>query len=382
MNIPYYAPPVQPANPFYRPVAIDIWQELDNVRMERDRALLSKFSFPEDYQFIFNIYRDKCGNNKTKTANYLKITWRRVDNAVSYMENPAGFERKKPGPNRILQEEHIDYITTVTQASPRLYNAGMADKLKNQFPDIQHCSPSTISRARKEQNFRFRSPKKSCFMTQFNKDVRVGWSLNHIENETNFDNVVFSDESWFEFGPDNRYLWAQPKDYRPEVCAAHKKFEDKVLVWGAIGKNFKSQLIFWEGSVKTENYVPTLVKHNFFSDANEHFGEGKWLFQQDNATPHTANDTLNKLQELGINLLENWPSASPDLNIIENIWAIMKRRLAEKQVKTFQQMKQELLNVWNSISYQTINALVDSIPKRIQEVVKKQGNTIFLNELK
>jgi transposase len=47
---------------------------------------------------------------------------------------------------------------------------------------------------------------------------------------------------------------------------------------------------------------------------------------QDNAPVHTARIIKALLEELGINIMV-WPPYSPDLNPIENLWAIMKVKI-------------------------------------------------------
>jgi transposase len=46
----------------------------------------------------------------------------------------------------------------------------------------------------------------------------------------------------------------------------------------------------------------------------------------DNALPHTAKKTLAFLRKEKVKVLE-LPPQSPDLNLIENLWGIMKKRL-------------------------------------------------------
>ena len=120
---------------------------------------------------------------------------------------------------------------------------------------------------------------------------------------------------------------------------------------------------------------------NAFRDVNERFGENQWLFQQDNARPHVAKATLEEFQKAGIRLLEDWPPYSPDLNIIEVVWAIMKRRIDVNPKKSLDQFKETIQKVWYELSFATISKLVASMEHRMKKVVGKNGEIVFLNVL-
>lgn len=56
-------------------------------------------------------------------------------------------------------------------------------------------------------------------------------------------------------------------------------------------------------------------------------------FQQDGAPVHTAKIVKSWIAEENIELLSPWPGSSPDLNIIENCWTIMKKGVSKKSYK-------------------------------------------------
>ena len=71
-----------------------------------------------------------------------------------------------------------------------------------------------------------------------------------------------------------------------------------------------------------------------------------------------------------------WPAQSPDLNIIENIWLYMKRELQKSAVDitTKNDLLLEIQSVWRNIELDYIRNLYQSIPDRLDNVIKMKGH--------
>jgi transposase len=96
---------------------------------------------------------------------------------------------------------------------------------------------------------------------------------------------------------------------------------------------------------------------------------------QNNARPHNAKKTLAFLRKEKVKVLE-WQPQSPDLNPIENLWGIMKKRLYKDHTKfTSQQVLiDSVLHQLNNIQPTVREHLVDNVFKCFKEVVKTHGN--------
>ena len=89
---------------------------------------------------------------------------------------------------------------------------------------------------------------------------------------------------------------------------------------------------------------------------------------------HKALFIQNFLEENGVSVLQ-WPAYSPDLNIIENLWAIVKRRLQKERV-TWENLEETFIRVWETIDNKTIKKLYQSKRSRVNACIKSRGATI------
>ena len=72
----------------------------------------------------------------------------------------------------------------------------------------------------------------------------------------------------------------------------------------------------------------------------------------------------------------SWPAQSPDINIIENIWLYIKRKLQGRvgRIENKDDLFREIHTIWTAITPQYVQSLYKSIPRRLQHVIRLKGH--------
>lgn len=188
----------------------------------------------------------------------------------------------------------------------------------------------------------------------------------------NWSAVWFSDEKkWNLDGPDGyNFYW---HDLRKEkrIFSRNINSRNGVMVWGCISRNGKSTLGIFNGSVDSAAYQMMLTSNLLpIIQTND-------VFQQDNAPPHSSQATKQWLLDNRINVL-GWPSMSPDLNIIENVWGMLARRVYAdaKQYNSKDELIVAIQREWNRLKQDTIAGLIDGMQGRIFKCIMRQGRSV------
>ena len=69
-----------------------------------------------------------------------------------------------------------------------------------------------------------------------------------------------------------------------------------------------------------------------------------------------------------------WPSMSPDQNPIENVWRLMKIKIAKKKIRTVAGLKAQLRKEWNSLPDDLAANLVHRMKNRVESLIEAGGD--------
>jgi len=97
-------------------------------------------------------------------------------------------------------------------------------------------------------------------------------------------------------------------------------------------------------------------------------------FQHDNLRAHKSAEDWMKRQ--GFELL-NFPTYSPDLSPIENLWGTLKQAVMADNPKTEAQLRKSLLKNWKELtSADNLQPYFESLHERYEECIEKEGERL------
>ncbi len=149
------------------------------------------------------------------------------------------------------------------------------------------------------------------------------------------------------------------------------KFPQSVMIWAAMSSAGVGPLCFLKSTVNAAIYQE-ILEHFMLPSADKLYGDADFIFQQDLAPAHTAKGTKSWFNDHGVTVLD-WPANSPDLNPIENLWGIVKRKMRDSRPNNADELKATVKETWASIPPQQCHKLITSTPRRIDAVIKAKG---------
>jgi hypothetical protein len=221
--------------------------------------------------------------------------------------------------------------------------------------------------------------KKRPLLTLRHKKARLDFAISHQDwTVEDWKKVVWSDETKINrLGSDGRkWVWKKAgEELSDRVVEGTVKFGGgSLMVWGCMlweGVGYACRI---DGRMDADLYCKIL--EDDLQSSIDYYGKTAEdiIFQQDNDPKHTSKKAKAWFNDHEYEVLP-WPAQSPDLNPIEHLWHHLKRRLAEYQEppKGMMELWERVEEEWNKIEPEVCQNLIESMPRRVQAVVKAKG---------
>jgi len=218
--------------------------------------------------------------------------------------------------------------------------------------------------------------------------IRLKWAKKHKDWTVNqWRKVIWSDEASVARRSDKTREWVfetfKQKWDRDKVMKISNEKTFFIMIWGAFWDSERSNLYLLDRDFEFKKHGYSAV---FYIQILNHNLTDIWksglVFMQDNASIHRARKSKLWFQENGIEVME-WPPYSPDLNPIENLWALLKKEaykvypdldsLKGKGEEAEIQLFQILQKAWGNLREKVMEGLIFSMPRRCAAVIKAEG---------
>jgi hypothetical protein len=252
------------------------------------------------------------------------------------------------------------------------------EKNLKEYNDID-VSAQTVRNVLKKNGLKAVVKKKKPLLTKRHRTRRMEFA-NKYKNWTarEWRRVIFSDETKINrFGSDGRkWRWkARGGALRDnQVTPTVKYGGGSLMVWGCISSRGVGNLARINVRMDADLYCRILDENLLSSIQSYGQDRRQIIFQQDRDPKHEAKKTLKWLNTAGIEVLD-WPPQSPDLNPIEHVWGFLKRRLSDYPTiaASVDELWERAEEVWAEVSREKCVELIESMPRRIAEVIKAKG---------
>lgn len=318
------------------------------------------------------------GKSNAEIARLLEIHPSTVANILRlYMETGKVEPRQKAGrPSKVtLRDERK--VVLLARKDPSQGAVSIANELS--ATKGKKISPETVRRALHRAGLHGRKMARKPALSSLGRKLRLNFAKTFVAKDPKFwDTVIFSDESAFEIFQTKKkqWVWRKPGErYQEDFISPRKKFGGgKIHLWGCFTSQGIGFLCHLPEGLDSETYL-TILEEELLHTSEYYFGKREnFTLVQDGASCHTARQVRGWFKQHRIEVLP-FPANSPDLNPIENLWAELKKRVAEKHphIANKEQLWEAIEEEYETIPTEYCKHLAESMPARLQAVIDAKG---------
>jgi len=311
------------------------------------------------------IVRAKEGYSQRKIAANLKISRRAVQNIIKKYKNFKTVEDlPRSGRKRSYTDRDLRNLIRLSQVNPFLTARELRDQWKN-------VSIETVKGLLRKKKLFGHIAARFPFLSKKQIKKRMEWAVQYgTWTNDQWSKLIFSDECSIQLKPTRRVYVRRISGQRYSKSYTIKTVKQggkSFMVWGAIKSNGARKLVNFLKNADSIEYQRVLKEGLIpFYNTDE-------IFQHDGAPCHRSKSTENFLLSNNICYITDWPAQSPDLNVIENMWAELKKRVAAHKISNIAALRKICFEEWLKIPNDYVINLYRSIPQRLLSVRKSKG---------
>ena len=302
----------------------------------------------------------------TRMSKLIGVPLRTVQDWIFKIENDIDIleHHSKNICKKITEDTRMDIINEATQSPKRVSTRRLGAK-----HTVSHTMVRTMLI---EEGFEFKKPEKKFTLTKDEMDNRVDYCRNMLKYRgRKLKQCFFSDEMGVRLSELHkaRKMWISPQQQvQTDVIGQ----DVKVNCWGAISWNGATSLHIFFDNLNKRLYQTIVENHK---EEMENLYEGQdFCFQQDNHPTHNNLDVFDDDENIEI---IDFPTYSPDLNPIENLWATLKYRVACDAPLTRDELVESLERNWEEITeIENLRPYLETLTGRYEQCIEEQGNRL------
>lgn len=250
------------------------------------------------------------------------------------------------------------------------------------------CSPRCLQRLLKAEGFRYRRRARKCAMVRSDHQSRLEWALAY--EEYNFNKVkLFGDAKFFRMplavggGARTASVWVRPGEaHECWAVGAPRSTAPGAKVFASIFRKNGAYAVSAESYARMSSETATTLLQHALSRAGARAGA---VIQLDNDPSFRSAAFRSWLAGRRMSAMP-FPARSPDLAIVETLWAQIVRRLERACMRSAvwrrgvsntaanrDMWRRYVLRICRTHRPAYLRSLVRSLPRRVRRVIVKRG---------
>jgi DDE superfamily endonuclease/Transposase len=265
------------------------------------------------------------------------------------------------GKCKLKKQDKLSIYQTVAN-NPFLSSHDIVKKLK------LSVSYKTVQRYLKQAGFIRRKPHTKLDLTETHIQTRYFWAAN-MRSFRYWGEVIFTDETSIWLNDNGHEGWFNNQNDHP---LSFDKHSGKLHVWGAVTIFGKLTMRVFRDNFNSLRYLD-ILKNVLTPAANSLYPNG-WILLQDGSPCHKG-DSISYLY-YGVPYVLSWPSKSPDVNPIENVWHLLKSQVRKRFPKDLDELEKIIHEEWNNLDDKIISNIACSFQLPCRTLFNRKGHSL------